>query len=678
MSNHLRLDTWTLPAADFPQENPLPPLAGINTASAVIPDDVPMDLYIDRGWEANILPYRLQDQYTRHRRPRALKTAVLENEHLRATFMLDLGGRLWSLFDKQSGKELLHVNPVFQPANLAARDAWFSGGVEWNIGIIGHCPFTCSPLFAARVDDNGRPVLRLYEWERIRRVLFQIDLWLDGPWLFSRVRIINPHDATIPMYWWSNIAVDEKPDVRVLSPADKAYRHDYDGKLVAHDVPIYDGMDVSYPAHRPAAADLYFRIPEGRRPWIAALDGRGLGLVHTSTSRLSGRKMFNWGVNSGGRHWQEFLAASGHAYIEIQGGLCRTQGEYAPMPAKTQWSWLEAYGPLLADPGIIHGQDWHAAFTHAEQRLDQLLSKDALDREHDRTAPLADRPPLEILHEGSGWAALEEKRLAACGSATETVHGVFESAARAIPFPESTLGPEQSQWLALIRDGALPPRNPADGIGTLQASSEWRHLLEQSLSRSGDHWLTWLHLGIARYRAADLAGAKAAWEQSNQATSNTWACRNLAVLASIRDNPTAGDIDETIELYLEAASLAPDLVPLAIEAAGVMLRLGRIDELLEFIATRPPAVRQVGRLRLMHAEASLKRGDPDVVKAFFDQPMDIANIREKEISLSELWFDWQQAVEERRLGRALSEEERTQLRKNVPPPAEFDFRLADR
>lgn len=64
MSNHLRLDTWTLPAADFPQENPLPPLAGINTASAVIPDDVPMDLYIDRGWEANILPYRLQDQYT--------------------------------------------------------------------------------------------------------------------------------------------------------------------------------------------------------------------------------------------------------------------------------------------------------------------------------------------------------------------------------------------------------------------------------------------------------------------------------------------------------------------------------------------------------------------------------------------------------------------------------------
>src|SRR4029079_4639689 len=127
------------------------------------------------------------------------------------------------------------------------------------------------------------------------------------PLLYVRVRIVNPHDVTIPMYWWSNLAVPEQDDVRVLSPADKAYRHDYDGQLVAHDVPMYEGMDVSYPAHRPAAADLYFRIPQDHRPWIASLNGKGLGLVHTSTQRLFGRKMFNWGVNSGGRHWQEFL-----------------------------------------------------------------------------------------------------------------------------------------------------------------------------------------------------------------------------------------------------------------------------------------------------------------------------------------------------------------------------------
>src|SRR5437773_627507 len=83
---------------------------------------------------------------------------------------------------------------------------------------------------------DGTPVLRLYEWERVRCVPFQIDCWLpdDSPFLMVRVRIINPNDHAIPMYWWSNIAVPEHADVRVLGPADKAYRHDYDGTLVGH------------------------------------------------------------------------------------------------------------------------------------------------------------------------------------------------------------------------------------------------------------------------------------------------------------------------------------------------------------------------------------------------------------------------------------------------------------
>ena len=76
--------------------------------------------YPDKGQEGNSLPYRLQDDYDRVRRPRVFKTAVLENEILRATFLLELGGRLWSLVHKPSGRELLHVNPVFQPCNLGA------------------------------------------------------------------------------------------------------------------------------------------------------------------------------------------------------------------------------------------------------------------------------------------------------------------------------------------------------------------------------------------------------------------------------------------------------------------------------------------------------------------------------------------------------------------------------
>ena len=57
--------------------------------------------------------------------------------------------------------------------------------------------------------------------------------WLpsDRPFLMVAVRIINPNEHTVPMYWWSNIAVDETPETRVLVPADTAFDHGMDQRL---------------------------------------------------------------------------------------------------------------------------------------------------------------------------------------------------------------------------------------------------------------------------------------------------------------------------------------------------------------------------------------------------------------------------------------------------------------
>ena len=236
--------------------------------------------YLGYGGPMPMMPYHMQDNYGRRRTKHAFRTVVLENEVLRAEFLLEMGGRLWSLKHKPSGRELLYTNPVFQPANLAIRNAWFSGGVEWNIGLRGHCPFTCSPLFAGVLRRaDGTPVLRMYEWERVRGVTFQVDACLPAgsQFLLVHVRIVNPHEETIPMYWWSNSAVPEAPGVRVLAPADSALRTNYAGQISTVPVPPKEGPESTYPENLQDAADFFYRIPRGRRPWETALDAHGKG-----------------------------------------------------------------------------------------------------------------------------------------------------------------------------------------------------------------------------------------------------------------------------------------------------------------------------------------------------------------------------------------------------------------
>jgi hypothetical protein len=669
--SRLTVETWTMPAAELDGENPLAPLrayltASLAAATAVAAGDQD---YADKGQESAILPYRLQDRYSRNLSPRRFKTAVLENDLLRATFLLELGGRLWSLYHKPTERELLFVSPAFQPANLAVRDAWFCGGVEWNISIIGHSPFTCSPLFAARVEgEDGAPVLRLYEWDRIRRVPFQLDCWLPegSPFLFVRARITNPHDQAIPMYWWSNIAVHERPDVRVLGPAGNALRHDYDGQLVAHDIPIYNGVDVTYPSNRPWAADMYFRIPPGQRPWIAALDADGRGLVHASTRRLIGRKVFNWGTSTGGRRWQEFLSRPGHAYIEIQGGLTQTQSEYVAMPAGAEWSWLEAYGPLEANPGPVHGTDWRAAWQEVQRNLDRVLPQQWLESELEWTIPVADRAPEELLHHGSGWGALERRRRAAAGQSP------FATAALA--FPDESLTDEQAPWLDLIETGHLPSQPAAQPPVSLMVQPEWRDLLEKAVrDKPSQHWLAWYHLGVMRFRAGDHSGARAAWGKSLEQERSAWAMRDLAVLtAEEGDDATAAD------LWLAAARLAPEVAPLAVECAQALSRAGRWRDQVQFISALPEPVQSHGRLRLLRAQAALELGDLATVRQFFEGDLAIANIREKETVLSDVWFGWQEKRLAKELGAPIDDALRRRVREEFPPPMRFDFRMSNR
>ena len=655
----LRLGTVTLPSAALGPVNPLPPLTGApqlhaNVAAADLDDEMRVNL--EHGRVTSVLPYLLQDRYDRTLMPREHRVAVLENDRLRAEFLLDLGGRLRSLVDVTSGRELLYANPAFQPANLALREAWFAGGVEWNVGIRGHTPLTCAPMFAARVDGlGGVPVLRMWEYERMREVVYQIDCWLPekSPVLVVAVRIVNPNDHPVPMYWWSNIAVPESSDVRVLAPGDAAWRFDETASVRLVDLPIDGGEDRTYPASATGAADCFIRLDAGRRPWVAAVDAAGSGLVQSSTAELRGRKLFVWGSGTGGRHWQKWLSPLGGRYFEIQAGLLRTQLEHVPMPARAEWAWVETYGPLRVDPAVAHGADWSAARDVVERALTASVPDEWLADCRDEASRLAGHTPAELLHVGSGWGALEQ-RLRGGGGLDRP----------ATPFPADSLGPEQAAWLDLLESGRLPAADPTEPPLSYQVGPAWADLLERSRA---DDWATWLHRGVVRHHAGDVDGATIAWRRSSEAAPNAWALRNLAVVTSAPD--------ASITLLENAFGLAPRQPALLAELVEGLLDDNQPGAALAVVEAARADVAADPLVRFLEARAAVATGDVGRAERILDA-VTMPWVREGSRSLDDLWFRLEAVRVARARGVVVDDALLEEVRREAPLPYAYDFRMS--
>lgn len=666
----VRIDTYTMPAANLGPENPLPMLHPRLSATAgrAVDESVP---HADRthfgyGLDAGWLPHRGQDDYDRNRANRDFLALILENEILQATILPEIGGRLWSLVHKPTGRELLHVNPVFQPANLGVRGAWVAGGVEWNACVYGHSPYNCSSVFAALVEDeHDRNVLRLYEWDRTRCVPYQLDFSLPNgsQFLFVRVRLVNPHSRTIPMYWWSNIAVPESPDVRIVVPAERAYTYEYWSQVHAVSVPYHQNLDITYTTNIPYSSDYFFRIPEIARPWIAALDRDGRGLIQTSTARQVGRKLFAWGTQPGGRRWQEFLSTPGHAYLEIQAGLSRTQLECSPMPAAAQWEWTEAYGLMEADPCKVHGSDWRAAISDVGARLHRSLSPEMLEVELQRSAAVANRPPVQLLHHGSGWGALERHRREYFGEAPFCSAGLI--------FDDESMGADQAPWLSLLHNGTLPETETSAEPGAWMVQSEWHDLLEASVEeRGGNHWLAHLHLGLMRYNAGNSTAAENAWERSLRRRPSGWAFRNLAVLRNIKH-----EYDEGVSFYHKAYQLLPMLRPLLIEYCEALLAANRPEEVLALIESLPEKIGGHSRVSLLEARAGLALDFPDRCRSILRDDYELVDIREGETSLTDMWVALQSRQRIGDNNRILVNDSGRSLNSPPPLPSGLDFQV---
>jgi len=629
------------------------------------------------GYETGfqVLPYKMQDNYSRSKEELELKTVVLENENLKAIFLADYGGRLISLFDKNEDRELLFRNSVFQPANLSTRDAWFSGGIEWNIGQFGHSVLTCEPLYFSKMkDDEGNEFLRVYEYERNRKIYFSIDFHLPSKAreLSAFVQIVNNNDFEIPMYWWTNIAVKENKNVRIFSETDQVLYikpestikegniHKF-GRGTILDLPSLPGKDPSYPLDFDYSSEYFFQNTDnGQSPWEAAVYNDGFTFFERSTSKLQYRKMFCWGNHQGGRNWCDYLSEPGKGdYLEIQAGLAPTQVHGLQMPGKTTWEFTQIFGSTNVDPDTASIK-WDNAKSFVKGEIEKSLSSEDVTRRHESFKSYSRKTPVNIIHNGSGWGALERKR-----TEGSTPDGFY--------FPEEDLKEDQKPWLELLETGKMAPAGKLNNSPSWIVDPVWQSILEDSVANEKENPWPYIHLGVLLYENDNGEKAVENWQKSISIKATPIAWRNMAMALQ-----NWGEDDQAIDALKRAVALEGSSQQSYIirELMTLLIKKKKMNEAWKYYNSLPPNLKNKERISSLAALAAFERKDDGFLIDLFNRSF--AYIKEGETRLVDLWYAWQTRLLAEKKGIPVSDELKDSVRKSRKPPRNIDFTMSER
>ncbi len=654
-------DSWIMPAVTDIQTNGLPRLREVpfdkNLPNlGLLPQEEIGFAYMtgDRH-----LPCLMKDGYHRNKKEEAVPTIVLENDLLRATFLPNVGGRLWSLYHKGENREILFCNPVLQPGNLANCNAWVSGGIEWNLGQFGHSSYTMSPVyFASCTAPDGRKFLRMYDYERIKGLFFQIDFHLfDGDdHLYAHVTITNPHKNPRSLYWWTNTAVELNRHCRVLSGTREVvattpietvnhFGHDCLPNLKA--VPEKDG---TYPEIFPFSSE-YFYQNEGvlSQCWEMAAYSDNTAYFDRSTTALRYRKMFCWSNAQSGDHWQHFLATDdAPLYVELQAGVCPSQVHGEDLAGETSLSFTQAFGTLNLDCNQAQDTDLDSAIAYGYSCIEASLSAHQLTRRDLCCQGLVDAPVDEILNYGSGFALLEE--------------GLTPNL---IPTSTPYFRDEISAGFAkLASEGKVPPL--VDGVAPCYLTdSQWLpHLKSATQQGTPD---AGFYYGIALFENGFFDDAQSVMADYAEASNQPIAHRTLGYMKW-----RLGDLAAAKTAYQGA--LVAGKLPSADyyeEYIRFLCLLEEYETAWRLYADADEEVQGDERVCLRVLAAAVHCRQHDFLETMFSR--EFSNIREGEVVLNDLWEEHQRLL---LVEQGLDEATAARQAAALDIPYLLDFRLS--
>lgn len=285
------------------------------------------------------------------------KVIDLENDYIKVQIMPEIGGKVWSAYDKVHQKDFLYDNEVVKFRDIAMRGPWVSGGIEANYGIIGHTPNSATPTdYFVRNNKNGSVscfVSALDLLTRTRWVL-EIKLEKDKAYFITKSYWFNSTNEERPYYTWMNAGIPAGNDLKFLYPGNKYIGHDG----ISHSWPIDNqGRDLSIYSENSFGDSKSYHVMGTYSNYFGAIwEDDDFGMIrYSNRDDKLGKKIFLWAQSDSGKIWEDLLTDSSGQYVEIQSGRLFNQNVFSSSltPFKqigfkpySDESWIEYWYPF--------------------------------------------------------------------------------------------------------------------------------------------------------------------------------------------------------------------------------------------------------------------------------------------------------------------------------------------
>jgi hypothetical protein len=361
-----------------------------------------------------------------------VRMVILENEKMSVKVCPDLGGKVFSLMDKESGKEVLFDSRSVKPIRILPRMAFLSGGIEVSFPI-SHTPTQIEPIQYETKKVDGR----IYLWCGEREVrngmqwTLEFSLGEKDPFLTQRTCFYNPTNKSHSWMSWSNAALPVREDSELYFPDGNVLYHGREMKEF-----YWNNTMKKYIRDFDSMAGFFWK-DVSENAFGVFTPSLETGLYHISDEKdAPGIKLWTYGIGKE-EIWSYNTALHEESYVEIQAGPIKDQSikddlhpgdekvycEYwIPTTKALKLSELELPNPSLIQKEEIPKFDW----TKREKvrswitLLEAYTQKDISFIPAPPQLPFNEWPPsgMAELENAIGWAAAnsvaEEKDVWQC------------------------------------------------------------------------------------------------------------------------------------------------------------------------------------------------------------------------------------------------------------------------